>query len=76
MNDKTAKLLAEKEIYSKGANVPTIHKEYACPCGEGKIIEERVPGFGDWYAFIECPACEKQYDLLQGCGHIWELKKK
>ena len=76
MNDKTATLLLEEERYPGGANTPTIHKEYLCPCGQGKIVEERVPGFGDWFATIECPQCRAKYYVLEGCGHIWELKER
>lgn len=46
MNDTTAKLLLEEEKYENGANCPTVHKEYACPCGQGTIVEARVPAFG------------------------------
>ena len=76
MNDKTAKLLIEEERYPDGANTPTIHKEYACPCGKGKIVEEHVPGFNDWYARLECNNCADKYTLVEGNGHIWELKEK
>ena len=76
MNNKTATLLLEEERFEKGANTPNIHKEYLCPCGQGKIVEERVPGFGDWYTQIECPQCQKKYDLIEGCGCIWELREK
>ena len=76
MNDKTAKLLLEEERYEGGANSPTIHKEYACPCGQGRIIYESVVGFGDSYARLDCPTCESKYYVLTGCGHLWELKEK
>lgn len=75
-NDKTAKLLSEEKRYPNGANSPTIHKEYACPCGNGKIVEERVAGFYDWYAFMDCKICSKKFEVLQGFGHIWELREK
>lgn len=76
MNDRDAKLLLKEERYENGANVPTIYKEYACPCGQGKIVEERVPGFGDWFTRIECACCKNKYYILEGCGHIWELREK
>lgn len=76
MNNDTAKLLLDEKRYPNGANSPTIHKEYACPCGQGKVIEERVPGFGDWFARIECKACNDKYYVVEGNGHIWELKEK
>lgn len=76
INDKTAKLLSETETYAEGANCPTITKEYACPCGQGKIVEERAVGFCDWYTLIECPTCDKKYRVVEGCGHIWELKER
>lgn len=76
MNDKTAKLLIEEKRYPNGGNSPTIHKEYACPCGQGKIIEENVPGFGDRFTRIDCISCADKYTVVEGCGHIWELKEK
>ena len=76
MNDQTAKLLLEEEIYPNGSNSPTVHKEYACPCGQGRIIYECVPGFGDSYARLDCPTCADKYYVLTGCGHIWELRAK
>ena len=74
MNDSTAKLLIEENIFPNGGNCPTIHKEYLCPCGQGKIIEERVSGFHDLTVTIDCPSCQSKYDLVTGCGHIWELR--
>ena len=59
-NDIDAIPMVDKEIYPDGANCPTRHLEYRCPCGKGKIIEERVVGFGDYYAWIKCRACEKK----------------
>ena len=76
MNDKDAKLLSEKETYQHGANCPIITKEYACPCGKGKIVEERAVGFCDWYTLIECPTCKEKYNVVEGRGHIWELVEK
>lgn len=75
LNDGNARVLEDREIYPDGANSPTRHIEYACPCGKGKIIDERVEGFGDYCAFIECRRCKKKYEVETGCGHIWELKK-
>lgn len=75
MNNETANLLFEEERYPNGANVPTIHKEYSCPCGTGKIVEERVPGFNEWYVRLECPNCKEKYRVVEGCGHIWELSE-
>ena len=76
INDKTAKLLLEEERYEGNANTPTIHKEYACPCGNGRIIYEEVPGFNDYFARIACPTCATKYTVIYGCGHKWELKEK
>ena len=76
MNNDTAKLLLKEVRYPDGANSPTVHKEYACPCGQGKIVEECVPGFDDFWAEIECPQCKGEYRLVYGCGYRWELKKK
>ena len=76
MNDKTAKILVDEEIYPNGANSPTRHIEYACPCKKGRIVEERVVGFHDYCAWIECDDCDERYEIETGCGHFWELKKK
>ena len=75
MNDRTAKVIKNIDIYPKGANSPTRHIEYRCPCGRGKIIDERVVGFHDYYAYIECRRCKKIYEIRTGCGYIWELVK-
>lgn len=76
MNDSTAKILVDEERYPNGANSPTRHIEYECPCGKGRIIEERVVGFGDYYASIKCKKCERKYKIVTGCGHFWELCEK
>ena len=76
MNDTTAKILLDENRYPNGANTPTRHIEYACPCGKGKIIDTRVLGFGDYCAWIECENCERKYHVITGQGHIWELKEK
>ena len=73
MNDRTAKILLDEERYPGGASCPTRHIEYACPCGTGKVIDERVVGFGDYSAWLECDKCEKEYEIVTGCGNIWEL---
>ncbi|MBQ8407565.1 MAG: hypothetical protein IJY39_01735 [Clostridia bacterium] len=73
MNDQTADLLLKEERYPNGANWPTLHFEYACPCGKGRIVYERVPGFNDQWAEIKCESCEKSYKIITGCGHLWEL---
>ena len=76
MNDRDAKQIKFKELYPDGANWPTYHYEYKCPCGRGKIIYESVPGFDDSYAIIKCRACEKKYEIEYGCGYLWELVEK
>lgn len=76
LNDTNAKVICKKEIYPNGANCPTLRIEYTCPCGKGKIINERILGFGENYAWIECEDCEKLYAVKTGCGHYWELVKK
>ena len=70
---KTAPIL-EEEIYPDGANSPTIHKEYVCFCGKGKIIEERVVGFNDHYITLECSECEKKYhSFIDSSGNDWKV---
>ncbi|MBE6629403.1 MAG: hypothetical protein E7624_00955 [Ruminococcaceae bacterium] len=76
LNDTTAKLILFENRYPSGANSPTAHYEYECPCKKGKIIYEAVLGFDDRYAFFECEKCEKIYDFRYGCGHFWELERK
>ncbi len=76
MNDRTAKVLLDEERYPRGANSPTRHIEYACPCGKGRVIEERVVGFGDYCAWLKCRRCKRKYEIETGCGHIWELVEK
>ena len=75
-NDETAKKIVSKDNYPDGANSPTRHSEYVCPCGKGKIIYEHVIGFCDTYGWIECKTCEKKYYVKTGCGHFWELEEK
>lgn len=76
LNDKTAKLISEEERYPGGANSPTIHSEYECPCGKGRVVSEHVVGFGDYIAWLECGNCEPRYSVVTGRGHFWELCKK
>ncbi len=76
MNDSTAKIIKQYQEYQDGANVPTTVTEYECPCGKGKVVYEKVAGFGDTYAYIACEECKKQYNIVTGCGHLWQLEKK
>ena len=76
MNDRTAKKILDEDRYPDGANLPTRHIEYECPCGKGKVVEERVVGFGDYWAELKCRRCAKKYEIVTGCGYIWELKSK
>lgn len=76
MNNGNAVLLVKREILSDGATSPTIRKEYRCPCGCGRIVEESVPGFCEFTVWINCGACKERYNLLTGRGHIWELTEK
>lgn len=75
MNDRNAKIILDENRFPDGANSPTRHIEYVCPCGKGKIIDERVIGFHDYYSWIECDSCKNEYEIVCGCGYIWELKK-
>ena len=76
MNEKDAKILTETTIYPDGANTPTYRTEYLCPCGQGKIVYEKVVGFNDRYVYIECEKCKNEYYVKTGCGNLWELVKK
>ncbi len=73
LNDETAKLIKCEEVYTNGANSPTIVKTYECACGSGTIEYVTVPGFGDYYAKINCKACEEKYRMQTACGHYWEI---
>ena len=76
MNDKTATVILSENKYSDGVSVPTLHIEYICPCKKGKIIYERVKGFNDDYAYIECKECKEKYEIIMGRGYLWQLEKK
>lgn len=74
---KKTKLLKVEEKYPKGANSPTIHKEYVCFCGKGKIIEEDVIGFNDHFIDIKCRHCLKEYhDFIDIYINDWMVYKK
>lgn len=75
-NDQTAECLSRKEVYSGGANYPTVVTEYACACGAGKIVTKEVSGFGDYTAEIQCEHCKRKYHVITGCGHLWELRER
>ena len=75
-NERTATVLLDEDRYPNGANFPTWHIEYACLCGQGKIVHERVSGFGDYWTKIRCEECQKKYEIRSGCGYIWELMEK
>ena len=76
MNDRDAKVLLMEDRYPDGANCPTRHIEYECPCKKGRIIHERVPGFDDYWTVIKCRRCKKIYEIESGYGYIWELVEK
>lgn len=73
LNDKNAKVISR--TYGKG-NDPTERIFYECPCGRGRIGEERVHGFGDYSVWFECKRCGKKYKFATGCGYIWELEER
>ena len=55
------------------------HKEYKCPCGNGKIIEEHdnIPGFREHDVYICCNKCSKLYDLDTSMGtRYWKIVPK
>lgn len=70
MNDRTARPIVDRTEHC------TRHLEYRCPCGKGRIVEERVVGFGDYWAQLECRECAKRYEIVTGCGYLWELEEK
>lgn len=52
---------------------------YECICGKGKIIEENdnIPGFRDYFVYIDCENCNKYYELDTSKGtRNWKLIKK
>lgn len=80
--DENATVLKREEVSPNIAPrpgvslAPTVRTVYACPCGAGTITDARVPGFCDHWATIDCPICRDRYDILTGCGHMWELRPK
>ena len=71
ISKRVTKLLEEKDTYPDGANSPTHVKVYRCFCKKGKIIEERVLGFNDHYAYFECDACDEKYAYIDFAGNDW-----
>lgn len=73
-HEGNAELISVKEKYPRGANHPTTHMKYVCPCGKGTVEFVRVAGFDDSYLEIHCRKCRKRYEVTYGCGHWWELE--
>lgn len=71
ISKRVTKLLEEKDIYPNGANSPTHVKVYKCFCKKGTIIEERVVGFNDHYAYFECETCDEKYAYIDFVGNDW-----
>jgi len=48
----------------------TVETVYECPCGKGKTFlhDEKIPGFSDFHAYIECEECNERYELQWGRG--------
>ena len=71
---KKTRFIKDKKI--KSGDIYETNSIYKCPCGRGKIIETRLPGF-EFYITLKCRRCEKTYhpivDLL---GSEWILYKK
>ena len=76
INEKNAKLISKEETYPDGANSPTLRYVYQCACGKGRVVRERVIGFHDDYAWIECKFCQKRYQIRTGCGYAWGFEVK
>ena len=36
-----------------------------------KLLEERVLGFNDHYAYFECVACDEKYAYIDFAGNDW-----
>lgn len=68
--------LGEKEEYPNGANSPTIITRYACPCGNGEIVEYNTIGFDDHFVSLECKECLKKYhssiDIIGAWFRLYE----
>ena len=77
ISKRKTKLIKEEATYPDGANSPTIVKTYKCFCKKGFIIEERVVGFNDHFATLECEECEKKYhSFLSFYGDTWVVDEK
>ena len=53
-----------------------VYREYSCPCGKGKVVEEQdyTEGHRDGFASLHCIRCSKYYYVDFGSSEIhWEL---
>ena len=76
ISKEETKVISSKVTYPKGANSPTYVTTYKCFCGKGKLIEERVAGFNDHFAYLKCRRCSKKYSYVDFAGSDWEVTLK
>lgn len=75
-SSQNAKKIRTWDEYPGGANMATVHTEYACLCGKGTVEYVRVPGFDDDYAEIHCKECRERYEIRYGRGSFWSFEEK
>ncbi len=75
LNDTNAKLISREQLKQGSGNYTVEKFTYLCPCGKGTIEYYVEPGY-DRYTIIKCHDCDAAYRVVEGCGHLWELKKR
>lgn len=65
--ERTDHLASDHEGWGAGSGT-TSRTEYDCPCGQGRIVEERddIPGFRDHSVFLDCDECRAHWRLVDG----------
>jgi hypothetical protein len=67
-----------EEVGGYGAGPGNMERrEYRCPCGDGRIVEEHdnIPGFREHSHWIECEKCRAEWRFLSGRSvYDWALE--
>ncbi|MDN3311775.1 hypothetical protein QWJ90_12630 [Microbacterium oryzae] len=72
--ERTDHLASDHEGWGAGSGT-TSRTEYACPCGQGRIVEEHddIPGFRDHSVFLDCDECRAHWRLVDGSAVLEPL---